>query len=45
MGHQTPKYLEMLLREETYFFVRSLKNYSKLIFNFSAKKRGYKIKI
>ena len=34
----------MLLRGETVFFVRSLKHYSVLIFNFSDIKRGYKYK-
>ena len=45
VGHQIPKKLEMLLRGETNFFVRSLRHYSVLIFNFSDIKRGYKIKI
>ena len=35
----------MLLRRETKFFVRSLRDYSVLIFSFSDIKRGNKIKI
>ena len=45
MEHQTPKLLNMLLRGEANFFVRSLRHYLVLIFNFSDLKRGYKIKI
>ena len=43
--HQSSKYLEMLLRGETTFFLRSLRHYSVLIFSFSDIKHGYKIKI
>ena len=45
MGHQIPKQLEMLLRGETNFFIRSFRHYSVLIFNLSDAKRGYKTKI
>ena len=46
VGHQTLKQLEMFLRGETNFFVRSLRHYSMFILiYFSDIKRGYKIKI
>ena len=45
VGHQTLKYLEMLMTGETDFFVRSLRHYSVLIFHFCDIKYGYKIKI
>ena len=44
VAHQASKELEMLLRRETNFFVRSLRH-CVLIFNFSNIKHGYKIKI
>ena len=44
VGHQASNYLEIMLRGETNFFVRSLRHYSVLTCSFSDIKRVAKLK-